>query len=87
MEHRLSLQDRKMLSLCGIVDVIRFDLNEVLLETEIGMLHIKGSDLHVTRLSLEKGEVEMEGTMDSLSYSDAPAFEKGGAGLFGRLFS
>lgn len=87
MEHRLSLQDRKALSLCGIVDVIRFDLNEVLLETEIGMLHIKGADLHVTRLSLEKGEVEMEGTIDSLGYSDTPDFEKAGGGLFGRLFS
>ena len=87
MEHRLSLQDRRLLSLGGIVDVIRFDLTEVLLETEMGMLTVKGTDLHVTRLSLEKGEVEMEGTIDGVSYSDTPSSEKGGAGLFGRLFS
>ena len=46
-QHRLMLQDRKVGSFTGILDVISFDLNEILLETEQGMLHIKGKDLHV----------------------------------------
>lgn len=87
MEHRLSLQNRKSLSLTGIMDVIRFDLTEVLLETEMGMLEVKGADLHVSRLSLEKGEVELDGTIDGISYSDTPSFEKKAGGLFNRLFS
>ena len=48
-QHRLMLQDRKVGSFTGILDVISFDLNEILLETEQGMLHIKGKDLHVNR--------------------------------------
>ncbi|MBE5905736.1 MAG: sporulation protein YabP [Lachnospiraceae bacterium] len=87
MEHRLNLLNRSSLILTGIVDVIRFDLNEVLLETDNGMLTVKGADLHVSRLSLEKGEVDIGGTIDALSYSDAPSFDKKAGGLFGRIFA
>ncbi|SFQ42460.1 sporulation protein YabP [Lachnospiraceae bacterium XBB1006] len=87
MEHRLQLTNRKNLGLTGIVDVIRFDLNEVLLETENGMLMVKGADLHVSRLSLEKGEVDIDGEVDTLAYSDTPSFDKKTGGMFGRLFA
>ncbi len=84
--HRVVLANRRSLALTGVVDVISFDLAEVLLETELGMLHLKGKDLHVNRLNLEKGEVDIEGTIDNLAYSDAnPAMNKG-QGILGRLF-
>lgn len=54
----------------GVLDVLSFDLNEVLLETEQGMLMVRGNDLHVNRLSLEKGEVDLAGKIDSVTYSD-----------------
>mgnify|MGYP000541487031 CR=1 FL=1 len=54
----------------GVVDVLSFDVAEILLETELGMLLIKGHDLHVNRLSLEKGEIDIEGRIDSLTYSE-----------------
>ena len=63
------------------------DVNEILLETEQGMLMIKGSELHVTRLSLEKGEVDVEGRIDSLAYSDWPSSTGRKESIFGRLFS
>ncbi len=53
-----------------MVDVLSFDVAEILLETELGMLLIKGHDLHVNRLSLEKGEIDIEGRIDSLTYSE-----------------
>ena len=56
--HRVLMNNRQNGSFSGIVDVLSFDVNEILLETEQGMLLIKGKDLHVNRLSLEKGEVD-----------------------------
>ena len=52
--HKLMLNNRRNGSFTGILDVLSFDLSEILLETELGMLHIKGKDLHVNRLNLEK---------------------------------
>ena len=67
-------------------DVLSFDLNEVLLETEQGMMMVKGTDLHVNRLSLEKGEVDLSGNIDSIAYSDVPTGAKQGEKLFSKLF-
>ena len=50
------------------------------------MLLIKGNDLHVNRLTLEKGEVDVEGRIDSLSYSDAGGSKKTPESLLGRIF-
>lgn len=85
--HKVSLLGRKTCALNGVVDVLAFDVNEIILETEQGMLMIKGSELHVTRLSLEKGEVDVEGRIDSLSYSDLPSSTGRKESIFGRLFS
>ena len=70
----------------GVLDVLAFDLNEVLLETEQGMLMVKGKDLHVNRLSLEKGEVDLSGHIDSVAYSDVQQSHKKNEGLFAKLF-
>ena len=66
--------------------MLSFDLGEVLLETQQGMLMVKGSDLHVNRLSLEKGEVDLSGNIDSIAYSDAQPGGKSGENLFSKLF-
>jgi sporulation protein YabP len=84
--HKLSLTNRRSGSISGVSDVISFDISEVLLETELGMLQIKGADLHVNRLSLEKGEIDLEGRIDSFQYSEISDFKKGGESLFNRLF-
>ena len=66
--HKLVINNRQTSLVTGVLDVLSFDLNEVLLETEQGMLMVKGMDLHVNRLNLEKGEAEVEGRVDSLLY-------------------
>ena len=68
--HKLVVNNRKTSLATGVLDVLSFDLNEILLETEQGMLLIKGTDLHVNRLTLEKGEVDVAGNIDSISYSN-----------------
>ena len=70
----------------GVLDVLAFDLNEVLLETEQGMLMVKGKDLHVNRLTLEKGEVDLSGQIDSIAYSDVQHATKKNESLFMKLF-
>ena len=84
--HKLTLTNRGALVVNGILDVISFDLTEVLLETEAGMLTIKGQDLHVNRLTLEKGEVDVTGTIDSLLYSEISGYGQKTESFFKRLF-
>ena len=84
--HKLVVNNRKTSLVTGVLDVLSFDLNEVLLETQQGMLMVKGTDLHVNRLSLEKGEVDLSGNIDSIAYSDAHVQGKQGERLFSKLF-
>ena len=75
--HKVLLVNRGNGAFSGVVDVLSFD---------VGMLLIKGQDLHVNRLSLEKGEVDIEGRIDSLTYSDVKTAGKQAESLLGRLF-
>lgn len=84
--HKLVINNRKTSLVTGVLDVLSFDLNEILLETEQGMLMVKGTDMHVNRLTLEKGEVELSGNIDSVTYSEVNAMAKKSENLFSRLF-
>lgn len=84
--HKLVVNNRKTSLVTGVIDVLSFDLNEILLETQQGMMMVKGTDLHVNRLSLEKGEVDLSGNIDSVSYSEVHTGEKQGENLFSKLF-
>ena len=86
-QHRISLVNREVCAINGVSDVLSFDVGEVLLETEQGMLMIRGSELHVSRLTLEKGEVDIDGRIDSLTYSEQTASAGSKAeSLLSRLF-
>ena len=84
--HKIVITNRKGGNFTGVLDVISFDISEILLETEQGMLNVKGKDLHVNRLNLEKGEVDIEGMIDVLSYSQVPISAKKSENLFGKWF-
>lgn len=84
--HKVSLNARKSAIITGVNDVLSFDSEEVLLETDQGILMIRGVELHINRLTLEKGEVDVDGRIDSLTYSDAGGYLKSGESLLGRLF-
>lgn len=85
--HQLNLRERKTGTLTGVTDVISFDADQVLLETAQGMLTIKGKELHVSRLHLEQGEVDIEGMIDSLIYTENGSYGKKQKGsLMKRLF-
>lgn len=84
--HKLVVNNRKTSLVTGVIDVLSFDLNEILLETQQGMMMVKGTDLHVNSLSLEKGEVDLSGNIDSVSYSEVHTGAKQGENLFSKLF-
>ena len=84
--HKLLLDRRSRLELSGVLDVISFDLKEILLETADGMLTIKGNDLHMNHLSVDKGEVNVEGRVDVLQYADVVSAKAAGEHLLERLF-
>lgn len=85
-KHRLSMEQRRECKITGVVDVSSFDENTILMETVDGMLTIKGENLHVGRLNLEKGEADVDGMVNSLVYTDKNTFAKKGEGLLTRLF-
>ncbi len=85
-QHKMIMLNRKNCSLTGIVDVIAFDEKEVILETKMGALLIKGEDLHIKRLTLEQGEVDVEGRIDSYIYSGQKDAAGRNESFFARLF-
>ena len=84
-QHKITMINRKNCSLTGITDVIAFDDKEVILETQMGTLFIRGEDMHIKRLTLEQGEVDVEGSVDAYLYSGKKALEKNES-LLSRLF-
>lgn len=84
--HKITMTNRKTCSINGVNDVLSFDIHEILLETEQGMLMIKGDEMHVNRLTLDKGEVDVDGRIDSFTYSDTVGSGHKNESLLNRLF-
>lgn len=84
--HKLVVNNRKTSMVTGVLDVLSFDLNEILLETDQGMLMVKGTDMHVNRLNLEKGEVDLSGNIDSIAYSQSHTTRGQSEHFFAKLF-
>lgn len=70
LPHGLSLKERKELSITGVVEVVSFDEETVVLRTALGTLIIQGSGLHLNQLSQEGGQVEVSGTVSALVYQE-----------------
>ena len=75
--HHVILEGRERLSVSGVEEVERFDEESVVMETSQGTLIVSGQGLHIEQLSLDGGELRVEGTIDALSYEDGRR-ERGG---------
>lgn len=84
--HRIELNNRKNLLITGVKDVYSFDEQEILLETEQGTLLIRGGELHIGRLSIERGETDVDGRVDSLIYTESQGRAKTGKTILKRMF-
>lgn len=80
--HSFSLKDRKSLEMKGVLEVVSFNENKVILQTTQGNLFVKGSELNIINLNLDDGSIKVEGYVTSLEYSEKT--QK--TGIFNRLF-
>ncbi len=79
------LENRGKLTISGVLDVLSFDDQVVILETELGLLTVKGENLRINKLSIDTSEVIVEGDINSLNYSDKESNKTSG-GLISKIF-
>ena len=82
----LVLENREKLSISGVLDVLSFDDQVVIVETQLGLLTIKGENLRINKLSIDTSEVIVEGEIYNLSYSENSMDKKSGGGILNKIF-
>ncbi len=82
----LILENREKLSISGVNDVLSFDDQVVIVETELGLLTVKGENIRVNKLSLDTSEVVLEGTISYLAYSDKDLEKNKNSSLLSKIF-
>ena len=66
--HKLTLNERKSLTMSGVTEVVSFEETAVVLKTSLGLLTIQGQELKLKTLSLEGGQMEVDGEVSALIY-------------------
>jgi len=86
--HSVTIDRRNTISVTGVLDVISFDEETIIAETEMNVLIIRGTNLHVNRLHLDSGELSVDGDIASVVYDDSAVggFSKAKTSLISRLF-
>lgn len=82
LPHKLTLNERENLTMTGVTEVIRFDEESVVLRTGLGTLMVHGSGLHLKTLSLDGGQVAVDGTIQALIYESPRPDRSGWRRLF-----
>lgn len=81
--HHVTMEDRRSLTVSGVEDVERFDESNIVLSTTQGGLVVSGEGLHIEKLSLDGGDLKVEGKIDALTYEEGT--EQRAGGFFSRL--
>ena len=84
--HNCLMYNRNQMELTGVINVISFDSSEIILTTNLGDLLIKGTELHISKLNLEKSDIDISGKIDAIIYSNKSLSEKNAKGIMARLF-
>lgn len=79
------LESREKLTVTGVLDVLSFDDQIVIVETQLGLLTIKGEDLRINKLSIDSSEVVIEGEIYNLGYSEDNTAKKNSS-ILGKIF-
>ena len=82
MRHHIILEEREQLVVSGVEEVESFDENTIVMVTNKGTLVVRGEDLHIEKLSLDGGDLRVEGMVESLSYEES---ERSRGGFLSRL--
>ena len=81
--HSVTMEERRRLAVSGVEDVERFDEANIVLSTTQGVLGVSGEGLHIEKLSLDGGDLKVEGKIDALTYEEGT--EQRAGGFFSRL--
>lgn len=81
----LILENREKLSISGVSDVLSFDDQIIIIETDLGLLTIKGENIRINKLSIDTSDVIIEGNINSLVYSNSD-FQKKSGNIINKIF-
>lgn len=81
----LILENREKLSISGVSDVLSFDDQIIIIETDLGLLTIKGENIRINKLSIDTSDVIIEGNINSLVYSNSD-FQKKNGNILNKIF-
>ena len=85
--HKMIIEQRENVSISGVTDVISFDEEQVICDTDLGVLILRGENLHVNNLNLDSGSLEIFGQIVGISYEDQGQGQiKGKQSFFGKIF-
>lgn len=85
VKQKLSLLERKYLELEGVHQVDSFDEQEIVLETNMGTLFLKGEGLHIIKLNLDEGTVSIQGFLNSMEYREVKSARSRGKNILSRI--
>ncbi len=82
--HTLNMEEREKVRIGGVLEVLSFDEEGIMMETTCGLLMLRGAGMHIGKLDLDAGDVIVDGSIDSITYSDGTLAEK--HSILGKLF-
>jgi len=85
LSQKLTLVDRKQLELEGVRHVGSFDEREIVLDTTMGVLYLKGEGLHISKLNLDEGTLSVQGYISSLEYKEGKSARGRGKNMLSRI--
>lgn len=80
------IENRERLSVSGVIDVESFNDEMVIIDTDLGVLVIRGEDLHISKLNIDSSELNIEGEIISCEYNDREGSKSRGMGFFSKMF-
>ena len=84
--HGISIAERKNIVITGVKKIDSFDKEEFMMDTSLGYLNIKGSDLEIIKLDTYQGNVSIKGRIDSITYLDNGLGKNKEESFLGKLF-
>ena len=86
ISHKCIMQERNKLEMTGVNQVNCFDANEILLDTKLGGLLIKGENLHIGQLNLDRGNVDVTGKINAIIYTNKNNVQPTAKDIWSRMF-
>ena len=85
--HSIVINNREKIMITGVNDMDSFNESEVIVLTDAGFLTVSGTDLHINKLNLDEGQLIIDGTIQSVDYSDHEELRQNNSSIFSKVFN